>query len=116
MFRGEILIGIDLEGEEPGDDSKCILGIAVIAYRVGLSVYTLLRALSAVVFASVFVFFSSTSVSRQLKRGGTRLMMYDADVGDENRVAGPSGSVVMYRILIDLGEFAGFEVWGRRGG
>lgn len=24
MFLGEILVGIDLEGDEPGEDSKCI--------------------------------------------------------------------------------------------
>jgi hypothetical protein len=29
MFLGEMLIGIDLEGEEPGDDSKCILILCV---------------------------------------------------------------------------------------
>jgi hypothetical protein len=55
MFRGERLIGIDLEGDEPGDDSKCIV---VDSVEGGSCVYTHLRALSAVkVFAAVFVFF-----------------------------------------------------------
>ena len=35
MFLGEMLMGIDLDGEEPGDDSKCML-IYWIAYGVGL--------------------------------------------------------------------------------
>jgi hypothetical protein len=29
ILLGEILIGIDLEGDEPGDDSKCILMCSV---------------------------------------------------------------------------------------
>lgn len=45
MFLGEMLIGIDLEGDEPGEVSKCI----VYSVRGGSSecIYTL-RALSAV--------------------------------------------------------------------
>jgi hypothetical protein len=35
ILLGEILMGIDLEGDEQGDDSKCIL----IVYVVGLVVY-----------------------------------------------------------------------------
>jgi hypothetical protein len=37
ILLGEILIGIDLDGDEPGDDSKCIL----VVYGVGsCCVYT----------------------------------------------------------------------------
>ena len=34
MFLGEMLMGMDLEGEEPGEVSKCILTVW-IAYGVG---------------------------------------------------------------------------------
>jgi hypothetical protein len=43
ILLGEILIGIDLEGDEPGDDSKCIL----VVYGVGLMCIYTRRALSA---------------------------------------------------------------------
>jgi hypothetical protein len=43
ILPGEILMGIDLEGDEPGDDSKCIF----VVYGVGpMRIYTQ-RALSA---------------------------------------------------------------------
>jgi hypothetical protein len=64
MFRGEILIGIDLEGEEPGDDSKCILDDSV---RGGSCVYiqsTHLRALSAVKYLLRFSYFFRQLVCR----------------------------------------------------
>jgi hypothetical protein len=35
ILLGEILMGMDLEGDEPGDDSKCIL----VVYGVGLVLY-----------------------------------------------------------------------------
>jgi hypothetical protein len=54
MFRGEILIGIDLEGDEPGDDSKCIVDDSVGG---GSCVYTHLRALSAVCLLRFSFFF-----------------------------------------------------------
>lgn len=46
LEAGEILIGIDLDGDEPGEVSKCIL----VVYGVGQDVYVYtaqLRALSA---------------------------------------------------------------------
>lgn len=30
MFLGEMLMGMDLEGEEPGDDSKCMVVVVVV--------------------------------------------------------------------------------------
>ena len=50
MFLGEILIGIDLEGEEPGEVSKCI----VYSVRGGSSVciYTLAGTFGREVFCS----------------------------------------------------------------
>jgi hypothetical protein len=38
ILLGEMLMGMDLEGDEPGDDSKCIFGSWVV-YGVGLVVY-----------------------------------------------------------------------------
>jgi len=40
MFLGEMLMGMDLEGDEPGEVSKCILAVW-IAYGVGRSMYML---------------------------------------------------------------------------
>jgi hypothetical protein len=34
LFLGEMLIGIDLEGEEPGDDSKCIVYVCLRVLNV----------------------------------------------------------------------------------
>ena len=49
MFLGEMLMGIDLEGDEPGEASKCILLDVWIAYVVGRCMYIHnVRALSAV--------------------------------------------------------------------
>jgi hypothetical protein len=48
MVLGEMLMGIDFDGDEPGDDSKCILK-ALDSVRGGsVYVYTHDRALSAV--------------------------------------------------------------------
>lgn len=82
MFLGEMLIGIDLEGEEPGDDSKCIM------YSVGggSCVYTHLREISAVESSSrhggFSVFFRTKLVLRPTL---PRLAMYDADVGSRRK-------------------------------
>jgi hypothetical protein len=35
MFLGEMLMGSDLDGEEPGEDSKCMVVRVNIAYGVG---------------------------------------------------------------------------------
>ena len=40
MFLGEMLMGMDLEGEEPGEVSKCRLAVW-IAYGVGRCMYML---------------------------------------------------------------------------
>lgn len=57
MFLDEILMGIDLDGDEPGDVSKCMLDIRV-ARGVGRCMYIhSYRALSAVnSFARIVVF------------------------------------------------------------
>lgn len=48
MFLGEMLMGIDLDGDEPGEVSKCILN-SWVAYGVGRCMYIHgCRALSAV--------------------------------------------------------------------
>jgi hypothetical protein len=38
MVLGEMLMGMDLEGDEPGEVSKCIL-VVLIAYGVGRCMY-----------------------------------------------------------------------------
>jgi hypothetical protein len=57
MFLGEMLMGMDLDGDEPGDVSKCMLDNWV-AYGVGRCMYIHnCRALSAVAnFARIVVF------------------------------------------------------------
>lgn len=73
MFLGEMLIGIDLDGEEdgeePGEDSKCmvvrVLVVRVnigmcIAYGVGrYCIYTLAGTFGTTRLQCVFVVFSS---------------------------------------------------------
>jgi hypothetical protein len=69
MFLGEMLIGIDLDGDEPGEVSKCMLDIWV-AYGVGRCMYIHNdRALSAV---NSFAWMGGVRVnlaSRQVDRG-----------------------------------------------
>lgn len=71
MVLGEMVMGMDLEGEEPGDDSKCIVEIA---YGVGLvCIYTLAGTFGREAFASeessVVAIFARTW-RRQVDRGG----------------------------------------------
>lgn len=58
MFLGEMLMGMDLDGDEPGDVSKCMVGFFWVAYGVGRCMYIHnCRALSAVnSFARMVVF------------------------------------------------------------
>lgn len=68
MFLGEMLMGIDLDGEElgeePGEDSKCMVvrvnTDVTIAYGVGrCCIYTLAGTFGTTRLQCVFVVFSS---------------------------------------------------------
>jgi hypothetical protein len=81
ILLGDMLIGIDFEGDEPGDDSKCMM----VVYGVGLLVYihTYGRCRPKRFARSdprQFFVKRLGSVVGKLSEGGSGSMMYDADV------------------------------------
>jgi hypothetical protein len=119
MFLGEMLMGSDLDGEEPGDDSKCILVVNVNADSVRGGSLLYIRTCGHFrrykIAACFRGFFRQSSVAATGPRCRGGLMMYDAGVGSgwKNRVAGAtpiaSGSVSES----DLGDSRSWEqrVW-----
>jgi hypothetical protein len=75
MFLGEMLMGSDFDGEEPGDDSKCMMADSVRGGSV-LYIHTcghFRRYKIDVCFRGFFV----SLVSRQLDRGAGGLAVDD---------------------------------------